>query len=397
MRARTLKHLSDRDLLHDYTELLARDRAITAELLAALAEVDARRLYVPAGYPSMYLFCVQELHMSEDEAYLRIRAARAARRFPAIFELLADGRLHLSGVVLLAPFVTTENAAELLEAATHRSKAEIRALLAERFPRPDLPARVEPVLVAGLVTDRELGPDPVGSIALEPAAAPASELVPDRVGTQGVGTPGSQLVPERVEEIRTSISQLVPDPVVASAPRPKLTPLAPERFAVQLTIGRATHDKLCHARALLSHRMPSGDLAAVLDLALDALISQIEKRKFAATCTPRPRTGRSSNPRHIPAHVKRAVWERDGARCTFVSETGQRCPARNFLEYDHVDPVARGGQATVDGVRLRCRAHNQYEAERVFGAGFMGEKREAAARRAEAASARFHGSTSRFP
>ena len=264
--------------------------------------------------------------MSEDMAYLRIRAARAARRFPAIFERVADGQLHLSGVVLLAPFLTTENAAELLEAAAHRFKAEIRAHLAERFPRPDLPARVEPILVAG------------------PVANP----------------------------------QLVPDPVATPVPQPRLTPLARERFAMQLTIGKATHDKLCHAQALLGHRIPSGDLAAVLDLALDALIERLEKRKFAKTSKPRPRTCRSSNPRHIPAHVKRAVWERDGARCTFVSESGRRCTARRFLEYDHVTPVARGGQATLANIRLRCRMHNQHDAERMFGAGFMSEKRAAA-------------------
>jgi hypothetical protein len=77
----------------------------------------------------------------------------------------------------------------------------------------------------------------------------------------------------------------------------------------------------------------------------------------------------------VPAQVRRAVWDRDQGRCTFVSAKGTRCKARRFLEFDHVDPVARGGQATVDRMRLRCRAHNQYEAERAFGAGFMNRKR----------------------
>ena len=57
--------------------------------------------------------------------------------------------------------------------------------------------------------------------------------------------------------------------------------------------------------------------------------------------------------------MKRAVWERDGGRCTFVSESGHRCESRTRLEYDHVEPVAQGGQATVKDLRLRCRAHNQ--------------------------------------
>ena len=74
--------------------------------------------------------------------------------------------------------------------------------------------------------------------------------------------------------------------------------------------------------------------------------------------------------------MKRTVWERDGGRCTFVGESGHRCESRTRLEFDHVEPVATGGHATVKGLRLRCRAHNQYEAERAFGRDFMNAKRE---------------------
>jgi hypothetical protein len=160
------------------------------------------------------------------------------------------------------------------------------------------------------------------------------------------------------------------------APRTRLAPLAPERYGLQVTIAKSTHDKLRYAQGLLGHAIPSGDVAQVLDRALDALIERLEKRKFAATDRPLPSRSRSTNPRHVPAHVRRAVWERDQGRCTFVNSNGQRCEARKFLEFDHEVPVARGGRATVDRMRLRCRAHNQYEADCAFGAGFMSEKRE---------------------
>ncbi|MBI5709662.1 MAG: hypothetical protein HZC42_05050, partial [Candidatus Eisenbacteria bacterium] len=169
-----------------------------------------------------------------------------------------------------------------------------------------------------------------------------------------------------------------------------MTPLSPQRYALQLTVGQGTYEKLRYAQALLGHQLPSGDLARVLDRALEALIEQLERRKFAATSKPRPRRAprrASANPRHIPAHVKRAVWERDGGRCTFVGDTGHRCPARKLLEFDHVEEVARGGRASVAGVRLRCRAHNQYAAECTFGTDFMNHKREAA-REAAAEGAR---------
>lgn len=78
-------------------------------------------------------------------AYKRIRAARAARRFPVIFDMLADGRMHLTGVVLLAPCLTEHTAEELLVAATRKTTKQIERLLAEHFPRPDVPTRVVPV------------------------------------------------------------------------------------------------------------------------------------------------------------------------------------------------------------------------------------------------------------
>jgi 5-methylcytosine-specific restriction endonuclease McrA len=89
------------------------------------------------------------------------------------------------------------------------------------------------------------------------------------------------------------------------------------------------------------------------------------------------------NARYIPAQVRRAVWDRDQGQCTFAGSNGKRCGSRVFLQFDHVEPVARGGRPTVDGVRLRCRAHNQYEAERVFGSGFMSDRLEVAQQRAK--------------
>jgi len=350
----SLSHLSDPVLLRDLAALVTRDRATTAALLAHIAEVDDRRLYLPATHPSMFSYCVHELRLCEQAAFKRIRAARTARQFPAIFTAVASGRLHLSAVVLLTPYLTPENAYDLLAAAAHQTKAGIEQLLAERFPRPDLSDRVD---------------------AISPPQ-PIAQLSPGTVETNEPGEP--QLAPGQVDP-RT------PGRHETTTSFPKVAPLAPERYALQLTVGQATHDKLRHAQALLGHQVPSGDLAQVLDRALDALIGELEKRKFAAT--PRPRQPRrpTINRRHIPAHVKRAVWERDGGRCTFVSETGHRCPARTRLEFDHIDEVARGGQASVGRIRLRCRAHNQYAAERTFGTEFMRIRREQARQRAAAA------------
>jgi len=332
----SLSHLSDATLVRDLTTLVHRERATTAELLAHLAEFDERKLYLPAGYPSMYAYCVGDLRLSEDEACKRIRAARACRQFPILFEALAEGRLHLSAVVMLAPYFTRENVDELIAAATHQSKAGVEQLIADRFPRSELLQLVQPLPVA---RDGSSAPERIESGA-EPSA------------------------PGRIETLCTP---------------PKATPIASERYALQVTIGKEAHDALQYAQALLGHRIPSGDLAAVLERLIQLGVRQLERRTFAATpCPRRPRPHAGANPRHIPAEVKRAVWERDGGQCSFVSTSGHRCPTRTRLEFDHIEEAARGGQATVENVRLRCRAHNQYGADHTFGSGFMRRKREEA-------------------
>jgi hypothetical protein len=152
------------------------------------------------------------------------------------------------------------------------------------------------------------------------------------------------------------------------APRPNVVaPLAPERYKVQFTATEALYAKLRHAQNLLRHRIPDGDLSQVFDLALAALVEKLEKQKPAATDRPRADRGAAPGSRTIPAAVKRAVWKRDGGRCAFIGKNTRRCSETGFLEFHHVVPFARGGEATIRNIALRCRAHNQYEALLDFG------------------------------
>src|SRR5258706_15177926 len=145
MNSYSLTHLADGTLLRDLVALIEQDRATTAALLAHLAEVDERQLYRAEAYESMFLYCVHELHMSEETTFRRIRVARTARQFPAIFSQLAEGRLNVTAVLLLTPHLSPETADELLAAAAHKTKPEIELLLAERFPRPGVPTLIQPI------------------------------------------------------------------------------------------------------------------------------------------------------------------------------------------------------------------------------------------------------------
>ena len=446
MHEYALNHLSDSALLRDLAHLVRQDRALTARIVAHLGEVDARRLYAPAGHPSMFAYCVEELRFSEDAAYKRIRVARAARQFPELFAALADGRLHLAAASLLAPHLTRENAGRLIEAATHRSKAQVESWLAQRFAAPIPSGAPSAVIrpIAGLAPGRVagvLGDLLAGTLS---AATNVLSMGLDRsagqTGLDGLGQPARLDGPAQTARLDGSVQTARLDgpgqtagfdvgpghPVglgasaspIGSSTAPIQPPLgantafhegqlAPgrvepaalpveERYSVHLTIPKSTHDKLRHAQALLSHAIPSGDVVQVLDRALDALISRLETRKIGSQAgrprSSRPRDGasvprshaasnRRARPgriRYIPARVRRAVWERDRGQCTFVTPSGHRCSARRFLEFDHVQPLARGGKATVEGLRLRCRAHNQHAAEQSFGTEFMKHKRELA-------------------
>ncbi len=355
MRAFTLDHVSNDTLLADLAALVATDRQTTAALLAHLGEVDERKLYLPAACASMHAYCVRVLHLAEEVAYKRIRAARIARQFPVIFDAIAEGRLHVSGVLMLAPHLTDENVRDVLTAASHRTKAELEALVARLAPRPDLPermARMARAPQAGAASESlQLDPDP---------APPPSD--PDPAGRP-----------------------LDLDPVPG-----RIQARSPDRYGLQVMIDGATRDKLLRAQAILRLRNPSGELAEVLDLALDALLEKLEKQKFGKTSRPRKAKarGEDADARYVPNEVRRVVSERDAEQCAFVSDDGVRCTERGFLELDHRTMVCRGGQPTADGMRWLCAPHNQYEAERQLGADFMCAKREQARERRGGRTAR---------
>jgi 5-methylcytosine-specific restriction endonuclease McrA len=367
MKSYVLKHLADATLLRDLASLVAQDRATTAALLAHIAEVDTRKLYLPTACSSMFTYCVRELHMSEGTAFKRIRAARAARRFSAIFEMLADGRLHLSAVVLLAPYLTPENVGELLSAATHKTHKETEQLLAERFPQADVPTSIRALAPNGRAD--ELSTWTVDQhtlqLATQVAPGPVAEQVP-------------QLAARRADQ---AIPLATPENVAAAAPRAKIAPLSASHFAMQLTIDRETHEQLRYAQALLGHAVPSGDVAQVLKRALGALVQQLEQKRFAK-CVRSGKRKSAADSRYIPAEIRRSVWQRDHGQCTFVSAKGRRCEERMRLEFDHTQPFAKGGQTTAGQITLKCRAHNQYAAECAYGTEFMRAKRDEARQRA---------------
>jgi len=156
--------------------------------------------------------------------------------------------------------------------------------------------------------------------------------------------------------------------------RAVIAPLSGDTYTVQFTAPRAFRDKLQQAKDLLRHRVPGGELAIVVDKALDALIEKLMKERFAVGTRPRKQSASAPSAfpsRHVPAPVRRAVYQRAGGRCEFVDENGRRCAERGCLEYDHVDGFARIHTHSVDAIRLVCRCHNVHSAEQLYGRVYM--------------------------
>jgi 5-methylcytosine-specific restriction endonuclease McrA len=281
----------------------------------------------------LFTYCTQVLHLSEHATYLRIEAARAARKYPVLLERFDSGEITLTTISLLAPHLTPENHQHVVEAARHKSKRDVEQLVATLRPQP-------PVASA----TRKLPQPPMRTIA-----SAVADVTP-------------------VPAVAASPKSIVPVRTVPATKPAIVKPLDAERYKVQFTVNRDTFERLRRVQDLMRHVCPDGDVAIVFERALTLLLDHLERTKVARVPRPRKAAPASSRTRCIPADVRRAVWTRDGGQCAFVGECG-RCTERGFLELHHVVPFAEGGAATVENIQLRCRAHNQYESAEWFGGG----------------------------
>jgi hypothetical protein len=249
--------LEDCPLLDAAKRLAIEERHAIAALLRALMEIDTRRLYLGEGCASMFTYCTQVLHMAEGAAYNRIEAARAARRYPIILQLFEESAVTLTAIRLLAPHLTDANHATVLASARHRSKREIEELVAGLRPQPDVP-----VVLRKLPPGRKT---PIVSLA----AAPSNR-----------DSPGCVAAPAALR-MTAEETQGHPEPPHA------VRPLAPERYRIQFTVSRETHERFRRAQALLRHAIPSGDSAEIFDRALILLVEKLEHKRFAEASRPR--------------------------------------------------------------------------------------------------------------
>ncbi len=347
--------LGNDQLVAALSALVRRENDALSDLLAHLAELDERHLYLDLGFTSLFAYCTEELGLCKSAAGRRITAARVCRKYPEAFERVARGELQLSVLSILNQHLNPKNATGLFNASSNKSYEQVELLLAARFPKPDvrdlirrLPAKSEARTASTPDIGSGLNATPLASSLAAERVAGAS----DRQQTQSEMAPAIPAMPERG----------------------RIEPLSRDRFGVHFTADAAFRELVEEVRALASHGQPKGELLPLMKRALEAYRSELRKSRFGVGRKPRRAPSANAKTRkattrsrHIPADVAREIYRRDGGSCTFVSEDGRRCGTKRLLEIDHVKPWAEQGESTVENLRLRCRAHNLHSARSHFG------------------------------
>ncbi len=347
-----LSSLDSRTLARRLGELAGHERKVQVEFLLHLEEFDRRRAWLELGHGSLWAFCLEVLHLREGSAGRRIGAMKVLRRFPRLADALRDGKLCLTTLALLGQVLTEENAEVLLARAAFRTAAEVDHLVASLRPRP---APRE-----GL---RQL-PEPAGT-----GTAPLREEPP--------GAPPGPRSPSALDPPACAPAE----PLVLEAPRSRtaeMRAVSEGQWSLRVTVDRALKEDLEALSMLLGHKIPRSDLAAVLHEAIRCGLEKHGKRKGAVKPVRKVarKTTPVKNPTTVTVEVRRQVWERDQGRCAWTSPDGKRCNSRWQLEVDHVEPAARGGVATLESVRILCKAHNLLYAEQVYGREHMRKYRK---------------------
>jgi hypothetical protein len=298
-------HLTDDELVTGSERSCRAERAATADLIAHLAEIEARGVHLALGFASLYAYCRGHLGLPEHASYNRMEAARAARRFPVIVPMLGEGRLHLTAVRLLAPYLDGENHLALLGGASGKSKDEVKELLARWFPKPNVKTSIRRVAIDPLSEDSYSMKLTVRRRSVERLRR-AQELLSHAVSDGDVD-----------EILYRALGSLIEQ---EGKKRPGATPRMGAR----------------------------GRRAAA------------EGSSAATSAGPRA-DGRKDPSRYVSADVERKVRERDAHACAFVGTDGRRCGERKFLQLHHLKPWITGSLPSVENLSLRCQAHNQHE------------------------------------
>lgn len=343
------ERLTDSDLVRETKFLADHSRRNEIRLLEHLAEFDARRLCLEEGHRSLYEFCTLVLGFEEGEAYRRIRVARVVRAYPEALNALAQKKVTASSLVVLSPWLERNNVKEWLASAAGKTRRELEALVAARYPQAPQP-------------------DAIRNFPAHPSVVS--------------GAP-----PQALEAADPRPREAAPAPRLEEGWQ-QLSPVSADRIRVGFDAACVVAQLIDRVRQVLRHKYPEGRLEDLIREALEAYLDRKDPQRrlelktakaesAAEDAAPAPEHDERQPTRflrawaagrYIPAKVKSAVWARDDGRCAWREADGTVCGSRDWIEYDHLRPYAKGGRSDDPrNIRLLCRVHNQAAAEAVFG------------------------------
>jgi HNH endonuclease len=335
--------------------LRTREHEATVALITALLECDRSEDHVALGYSGMWDFLVSHLNYSNAAASRRYKAMKCARKFPQVLDMLRKHQTNLSALAQAeATLAKAADPQELLGEICGKSQRQVEEVLARHNPQPKKKEQIRRVTVKS-AAGSAASPPPDQDLFTEPTSAP---------------------------EVRTS-EAATSAPEQPTPPTPQLE----ERVAISFSVRAETYEEFEKARLFLSRKLPQG---VTMEAAFEELLDFYLKHK--APKNPRPSKQRASRKtaskpgisadntvhpnhsnrtvhrttRHIPAAVRRDVFERDGHRCTYAGLTGKQCGSSYDLELDHIQPFAVGGKHVADNLRVLCATHNQHRAKDTF-------------------------------
>ena len=371
-----LNRLSSEELTCSLEKVAALERRNVAAFIAHLVEIYERKLHLELGYSGLFNYCVERFRLSEGSAGSRCRVAEVARRLPQVLDALAAGKISLTVASLLARELTEENVERVLadsEGMTKKQAEDYRAALSPKEPvspgirqRPERRSSVREhppqTPEAPATTDTKAPPPPPLTLAAATTAASEKKGRPARVEPAN-----SEIYNFRFAANKRFKKKLHRLAEVLGIPNPERNMAKILETALDMGLEKKDPQKKLERRKKRKAR----NNAQRQSTSPEKLVAQKDDRTELAKPAEKKRS------RYISPCDKEAVLEQASYQCEYRSPEGVRCSCRTGLEIDHVKPWGKLGSNDPANLRVLCKAHNLYLAEREYGREFVEARIEA--------------------
>jgi 5-methylcytosine-specific restriction endonuclease McrA len=349
---KSLRSLSNNDLLNQLNKLVKQEHNLTCEILLHIIEVENRGIHRGLGYSSLFMYCTEGLGYSESSAQRRICAARAIRKCTKAYDYLVTGQVNLATLALISQYITPE----LLDEIRGKSYRQVQVIV----------SRFNPTLKHRDITRPVTVKKPVEVAGERPPAGATS------TGSSGRFLSTDESGPELGEN---PLRRDGKKPVTVNNSIPEIKLEAVRAHQVNCVIDDEVMQLITRCKELLSGKYPTGmDYnTLILELAKTWLqkhdpVQRAARREQRKSNPKRVKQSTAETSRYISPATRDKVYSRDKGRCTYVGSNGKRCDATWDLEIHHDEvPYARGGDHSLNNLRLLCAAHNKLAAEEIFG------------------------------